>query len=344
MRVSTHLTRMLRLGAAGAAVLALPGTAQAAYTPALTVTSAGAATTVELRLPPADDATAKIVVYAPRGFAATLAHPPGTRIGTVDARTLAVNLQNAEIPFTGTIVIEDAARYAADPAAIACAGATQHDAVWLLNLTAVRQTLAVPVYVDVAEGAEAAFSALKLQACLTSPQAGRAQGGNVFGAKIFELGFTFGGAVAPTAGPTTWLGLFVPYASDGTAPNAAAAVESRSTVRSPASLTTVARRLGGRVRVSGTVTAGGLPAAGVRLRLVGGATPSSRTSLGTVTTGARGTFSFVTRRRGVAFVRATAVSATRRAACAGTSPLAPAPCVSATLSGFTLRGAPARVR
>jgi hypothetical protein len=344
MLVSLQLTRMLRLGALAAAALALPGAAIAAYTPALTVTAAGAATTVELRLPQADDATAKVVLYAPAGFTANLSQAPGARIGTVDARVLAVNLRNADIPFTGALVVEDAAKYVSDPRAIACAGGAQHDAVWLLNLTAARQTLAVPVYVDVTEGPEAAFSALKLQLCLTSPRAARAQGGNVFGAKPYDVRFTLGGTTSPGPGSLMWLGLFVPYGSDGTEPDTAAAVESRSTARSPARLTTVARRVNGAVRVTGTVTAGGAPAAGARLRLVGGPARTSRTSLGHVTTGAKGRFSFVTRRPDVAFVRATAVSAARFAPCSGASPLAPAPCVSATLAGFTITGAPARVR
>jgi hypothetical protein len=325
---------------AAAALLALPGSALAAYTPALTVTSAGPTTTIALRLPPSDDATAKVIVYTPPGSTATVTHAPWARIGTVAARVLATDFRGADIPFAGAVAAGDPARYAADPASVACAGAAQHDAVWVLNLTAVGQTIAVPVYVDVAEGPEAAFAGLKLQLCLTAPQAPLAQGGNVFGARPYDLSFTVGGLGA--AG--TWLGLFAPFSADGSGPDAARAVESRSTVRSAARLTTVVRRVGRAVRVTGAVTAGGAPVAGVRVQLVGGPRRTSTAVLGTVRTGAGGTFSFVTRRAGVAYVRATAVAATRASACTGPSPLAPAPCASATLAGFTVRGSAVRVR
>ena len=323
-----------------AALLALPGSALAAYTPALTVTPAGTTTTLSVRLPTTGDATAKVVVYAPAGVAVAGTHTPGARIGTVAARVLATSFRNADLPFAGTVVAEDPARYMADPAAIACAGAAQHDAVWVLSLTAVGQTLVVPIYVDVAEGADAAFAALKLQLCLTAPQAPRAQGGDVFGARPYDVSFTV--PVGGTAG--TWLGMFSPFLPDGSGPDGARAVESRSTVRSPARLTTVVRRVTRGVRVTGSVTAGGAPAAGVRVQLLGGPTRTSRTVLGSVRTGAGGTFSFVTRRAGVTYVRATATAATRYAVCTGASPLAPAPCASATLAGFTVRGSPVRVR
>jgi hypothetical protein len=333
------MPRILVLSAA-AALLALPGSALASYTPALTVTSAGPTTTVALRLPPADDATAKVFLYTPAGSTATLTHAQGTRIGTVAARVLATNFRGADIPFAGAVVAGDPARYAADPASVACAGAAPHDAVWLLNLTAVGQTLAVPLYIDVAEGPEAAFSGLKLQLCLTAPQASPGQGGNVFGARPYDLSFTLAGLRA--AG--TWLGLFAPFSPDGGGPDATRAVESRSTMRSPARLTTVVRRVHRAVRVTGAVTAGGSPVAGVRVQLVGGPGRTSSAVLGSVRTGAGGTFSFVTRRTGVAYVRATAVAATRTSACTGPSPLAPAPCASATLAGFTVRGSAVRVR
>jgi hypothetical protein len=340
------MTRMLRLAVAAAALaaLALPGAALAAYTPSLTVTTAGAVSTIKFRAASTDDATAKIVVYAPKGYTVNVAQPAGTQIGSVNAQILALALGGAQVPLSGTITVDDPARYTTNPSSVACAGAAQHDAVWLLNLTAAGQTLAVPVYVDTAKGPETAFASLKLQTCLSSPDATAAQGGNAIRAKAFDVSFSFRGVLTPSAGQLTWLALNVPYPAGSIVPNAAGAVETRSTVRTPAKVTTTGRKLKTGVRVSGVVTAGGQPAAGVKVQLVGGATRTRQRVLGTVTTKSNGTFSFVSRRKGVLFVRATAVAATSSTACSGASPFAPAPCVGATLSGFTAKGVSVRVR
>jgi hypothetical protein len=266
--------RLAVLTALSALALAAAGSAFAAYTPTLAIspgnlTAGGAgANTIKFTSSSADDATAKLTIYVPLGYTVNLSQAVGAKIGKVNAQIIAVALGGALLPLTGDIVVDDPAKYTAAPASVACAGATAHGAVWLLNLSVAGQTLAVPVYVDKTAGAEATFASMKLVTCLSSPNATIAQGGNSVGAKAVSVDFTFNGVLTnpSAAGDSTWRALFTPYVTGGIAPNAAGTIESRSIVRLPASLTFAAST----GKVSGKVTEGGKGLTGLRVQIWAG--------------------------------------------------------------------------
>lgn len=337
---------------AGLAALAWPAAASAAYGPRLVIghaaaTAASAATTVSLRLAREDDATAKVAFYVPLGYRGVLGQPAGTQIGTVTASVQALRIgPDAVLPLTGAIRADDPARHAANP----CSPGT-HGAVWLLQLEAAGRSLPVPVYVDaISSGAEAAFAQFRLEACLPPPDVPEEQGGAAFGAKLLSatLQLRRGILTTPAArGRYVWPALFTPYAPGGRA-NVAATVEARSIVRLPGRLTlagAITSRRTRTIRLSGTLTEdlAGLAERPIEI-LIGG-----RRAFGAVT-GRGGAYSIALRRTGRGRVTSTFRARARVPArdvtateCAAPS-LAPAGCVAATASGFTVLSRAVRIR
>ncbi len=335
--------RLAVLTAMSAVALAAAGSAFAVYTPTLAIspgnlTAGGAgANTIKFTSSAADDATFKITIYVPLGYTVNLSQAVGAKIGKVNAQIIAVALGGALLPLTGDIVVDDPAKYTAAAASVACAGAAAHNAVWLLNLSVAGQTLAVPVYVDQTAGAEATFASMKLQTCLSSPNATIAQGGNSVGAKAVSVDFTFNGVLTnpATAGDNTWRALFTPWVtSSGTAVNAAGTIESRSIVRLPAALTFAASA----GKVGGTVTEGSTGLAGLRVEIWGGPSAKKLAKLGTVKTKSDGSFSYKAK-KGTAYQAKVALGTrgNTTAGCAGGSfpAFAPVPCATATIGGWT---------
>lgn len=334
--------RLAVLAALSALALAAAGSALAAYTPTLAIspgnlTAGGAgANTIKFTSSAADDATAKIQIYAPLGYRVNLGQPVGAKIGKVNAQIIAVALGGALLPLTGDIVVDDPAKYTAAAASVACAGAVAHNAVWLLNLSVAGQTLAVPVYVDKTAGAEATFASLKLQTCLSSPNATVAQGGNSVGAKAVSVDFTFSGVLTnpATAGDNVWHSRFTPYVAGGITTNAAGTIESRSIVRLPAALTFAASA----GKVGGKVTEGSAGLSGIKVEIWGGPSAKKVAKLGTVKTKSDGSFSYKSK-KGTTY-QAKVTLGTRgntTAGCAGGSfpAFAPVPCATATIGGWT---------
>ena len=334
--------RLAVLTAMGALALAAAGSAFAVYTPTLAIspgnlTAGGAgANTIKFTSSAADDATAKLTIYAPLGYTVNLSQAVGATIGKVNAQIIAVALGGALLPLTGDIVVDDPAKYTSAPASVGCAGAAAHNAVWLLNLSVAGQTLAVPVYVDKTAGAEATFASMKLQTCLSSPNATVAQGGNSVGAKAVSVDFTFNGVLTnpATAGDNTWRALFTPYVTGGIAVNAAGTIESRSIVRLPAALTFAASR----GKVSGKVSEGGKGLAGLRVQIWGGRSANKLAKLGTVRAKSNGSFSYKTKKGTIYQAKVTlGTRGNTTAGCAGGSfpAFAPVPCATATIGGWT---------
>ena len=334
--------RLAVLTALSALALATAGSAFAVYSPTLAIspgnlsTGAAGAQTIKFTSSAADDATAKLTIYAPLGYTVNLSQAVGAKIGKVNAQIIAVALGGALLPLTGDIIVDDPAKYTSAPSSVGCAGAAAHNAVWLLNLSVAGQTLAVPVYVDKTTGAEATFASMKLQTCLSSPNATVAQGGNSVGAKAVSVDFTFNGVLAnpATAGDNTWRALFTPYVTGGIAINPAGTIESRSIVRLPASLTLAAAA----GKVGGTVTEGGKGLAGLRVEIWAGTSVKKLAKLGTVKTKSDGSFSYKSK-KGTTY-QAKVTLGTRgntTAGCAGGSfpAFAPLPCATATIGGWT---------
>jgi hypothetical protein len=172
------MRRFIRLAiAAGAVVsaLAFSGSAWAAYSPSLTVTSQrnapGAQTAILLGhvQTAADDPTAKDTIYAPLGYGVNLSQAAGTKIGDVSARIILRNAGNAEVDVEGQVVADNPALYLNNPCT---RNPSPHGAVWKLNISIAGTPQTIPIYVDaVTAGPEATFASAKIQLCLPGPTA-----------------------------------------------------------------------------------------------------------------------------------------------------------------------------
>jgi hypothetical protein len=343
--------RVAALGCAASAALALAGPAFARYVPRLIVShdppnASSSATTISIALTRDDDATAKVTFYVPLGYQGVLGQAAGTQIGTVASMVQANAISpDAIIPINGVIQAADPAQFVTNPQAVACAGPAQHSAVWMLVLTAVGQTLQVPMYVDtVTAGPEAAFAQFRVQVCLPPP-ATAAQG-----AKVIEATLTMSNIfTAPSArGQFVWPSLFTPYASNNGPINAAGTVEVRAVVRLPGQLTLNGRITSKKKRtisLGGALTEGafGIPATPVELLvanrrlLIMRAGANGRYAIALMRSGSkrRVTSSFQT------LARVPVRDLTSTACASPTFP--PVPCVSATAGAFTVRSRIVRI-
>ena len=64
--------------------------------------------------------TAKVAVYVPSGFDLNLSGTPSTKIGDATGEVLAKGLGGTKLALTGTITVDDPAKYSSDPASQAC--------------------------------------------------------------------------------------------------------------------------------------------------------------------------------------------------------------------------------
>ena len=350
--------RAALLAAGGAvAALAWSSSALAAYTPQFIVNHnphnvASATTTIRLVVPREDDATARVVFYAPLGYTGVLGQAAGTQLGTVAAQVQALRISpDAVLPLTGTIVTADPARYTTNP----CSPGT-HRAVWLLRLEAAGRTLEVPVYIDVPTGPEASFASFRFIACLPSPHIPEEAGGAAFGAKLLEanLQFQSGLLTTPTtAGRYVWPAIFTPWPAGPGLPNAAGTVQSRAVVQLPGQVTLRVRynRARNTWSLTGSVTENRVGVGGARVQISRGTRANRLRSIRGVRTRANGTFSISVpaRPRVRTFFRARVAVPNRLNSTVGCSialPLPPAPsgCVAAVYSGFTAQSAVVSVR
>ena len=336
--------RLACVALASGAALALAGPAAAAYTPRLVVTGtaqglgATGALTFALTTLPADDGTAKLVLYAPPGYGLTLGQVTGTPLGKAQAQAISRTLGGSVLPLAGNVVADDPAKHTGN----ACAPGA-HQAVWLLRLNGVGQTIQVPLYVDrVTTGAEAAFASWRVQACLPSPDVPESQGGAKLGAKLTSIRFSIGAMFTnpEAAGSHVWRSTLTPYAPSSATIDAARAVEARSTVSLPGllSLTAVLNQRTGIVTLRGTLTEGGAPVARQTVRLLMGTTAKNPKVFRIVETSVRGTLVSTIRlaEKRTRYLSAYVNVATRDdgvSGCSGAS-IAPAGCVSATRGTF----------
>lgn len=340
----TKRSRLVLAACAGLAALAGSGPALAAYAPKFVVSHTppsvtSSATTISIVLTRDDDATARVLFYAPLGYQAALGQAAGTQIGTVQATVQALRISaDAILPLNGVVLTDDPAKYLANP----CAPGP-HAAVWILRLEAAGQTLAVPIYVDpITAGPEAAFASFRLVVCLPSPHIPPEQGGAAFGAKlltaILQLNQVY---TAPTAaGRYVWPAIFTPYAAGSAVPNAPATVEARGIVGLPAQLTLNGRitsRAKRTIRLSGALTEAQTGIPGLTIEILIGSQVSFRAR-----TGATGNYSLALRRKGKKKVKSAFRARARvpvrdvtSTGCAGPS-LAPGGCISATAGAFTI--------
>jgi hypothetical protein len=260
------MRRSLRLAVAACvalAGLAFTGPAVAAYGPSLIATSLnnapGKPTTMILghSQEATDDPTARDAIYAPLGYQVNLTQAAGTKIGEVSAHLVLRGGGNAEVDADGQVVADTPANYAA--AATQCTGTPTHEAVWRLDITVAGTPLQVPLYIDHAVGAEAAFASAKIQLCLAGPI------GTPAGAQLLFAIFDVNGVFTNPSTTTDrlWRATFTPYTPGTPNPNPAGTTEGQALVPGRVSLTLTVKRLRhrvvllqGRLLVDGTAFGG----------------------------------------------------------------------------------------
>ena len=351
------MSRFLRfsLGACVALVaLALAGPAMAAYTPKLIASGVGQETTIQLRLPDADDPTARITLYIPGAY--QLGTPAlGAEIGSARAVLIAKELGNTKITLSGNVTAADPTGVAIRTQATACTGIPTHEQVWLLTLSvggSGQNPIQLPAFVNRTAGPEALLGGVKLQICFRSPDIPPAQGGQPLGGKPTEAELTVRNVLLPPAsqGDYLWRGVFTPYSPGTGGANAAGTVEAQSVVRVPARATLARkilvkrRKVRGKVRriyfvrLTGTVTEAGTQLGGVTVQIF-----RAGRRVRTLKSNESGKLSVTLRLTKTAVFHARAFAPERTTSCRET-PVAPAGCTGATVARFTVRSNALRVR
>jgi hypothetical protein len=317
----------LRFLLAGVVALAVAEAASAAYVPRLFADHVPNGVEVTVRHTAADDATASLAVYVPSQYTSThAASSPGTTIGRVSARVQVRAVGGIELALDGTIVADNPLNHVSN----SCSPGL-HQAVWIASLSVPGQPqpIRISVYVDATAGApDAALGAVRLLACLPSPEVPESQGGAPLGTKLLEAAFTLERVFTPpAAGVLQWIGRFVPYLAGTRTPNVAGGVESRALVRLPRRISirsSPARRPGRQlVALAGVVSEAGRAVARMPVRIQGG----GRTR--TTTTSDSGGFFLVVPLRKTTTFRASVTVPARDV----TATVCP-PCVSASAAGF----------
>ena len=261
---------------AGIASLAFAGNALAAQKLEITQTASPNAVTIKLSQTATDPQPAKIQVYVPSGYALSATQSAGTTIGRTTGNVIARDLGGIPVPLEGDVVVDNPANHVTD----FCAPGT-HAAVWILRLSVLGQTIALPVYVDPTAGAETALGVAKLQVCLgPSDVPMGSPGRSPNGAQLLDATFTVNGVLTPPTGPVRWIAFTTPYATGTGLPNPAGTVETRAFV-GPGAVTLAGRvtsKKKKQVTVSGNVTQSGIGVATKVTLLVNGKAKASATS------------------------------------------------------------------
>ena len=260
----------LMLAAAAVAVIgtAFSGAALAAYNPDLgpfltveqTSYKVGAATSVDFVIfsDPTNDATAKMQIFSPAGYSATLGHAPGTTLGQAFALVKANALGGAILPLAGPVVVGDPNNATLKGAFTLCNGlpVASPDEIWVLNTQLQGQAVQVPAFVN------KVGPYLIQQICLPAPA------NATFQAQLIEADYYVKGVFtnAGSSGGYQWDGVFTPYT--GTTANPAGTVEYRSYSGLPSSLTL--KRVKSKpsvVSFAGKLSIAGLDPSGVQVDL-----------------------------------------------------------------------------
>jgi len=258
--------------------LAVAAPALAAYKPSLTIEQTsyklGAPTTVDTFIfsSQANDATAKVTIYAPAGYGANLTQAPGTKIGTVLAAVKANGLGGIVLTLSGDVVVANGADPSIVTASQQCTNRPTNQATWILNTTLQGQKIQIPIFVN----KPPTGPALTEEVCLASPYVDPSAGGAVLGAQLVSADFSvrkvFTNASVKSSASRSyqWSGIFTPYIVGTATANPAATNEWRTYVGLPQSLTfkRVASKNG--ISFAGLLTIPGVNLTTIRLRLYAG--------------------------------------------------------------------------
>ncbi len=350
-------TRAALVAAAVGAMLALAGGAFAANTGKISIShtpmvlGGSSSTTIHISLPQSTDPIAAINIYLPSGYAVNLGQAAGTNIGTVDATAFSHD-NNLTLPLNGNVTTDTPASHASD--STACARTATSAAVWILNLSVAGQTIALPLYVNPTSGTEQALGATKLSICLPPPDVPiGTPGRSANGAQVLDAKFTVNGIfkTPSTGGVVRWESLFTPYNPGKGTVNLAGTFEARALVSLPVALTLGATHKKTAYRLKGKVAEGGVPSPGIPVSILRGTSPARLAKLGSATSKTDGSFSASgkVKLKKTTYFKATATAAERDFTAQGcTNPLpvtvAPAGCVSATLSPWTISSAVVKLK
>jgi len=228
---------------------------------------------------------ARVTVGLPAGFGIVTTSAPGTSIGVVHASLSGGAGSSAATFADSSLVVDDPAVYAADPIAQAC-DPGPHAAVWRATFSALGQQIPLPIAVDAVGGTAGSAPTYTLTFCPFRGISPELPTGLAF------LDIT---TLLPVTGPTTpgtytWSALVTPavqFAADPTQ-----AFELRAIVPIPERLTLDAtyEPRARTVVLSGRLTAGGAPWAGVDVDLLSLGADGAVAPVATVRTGADGSF------------------------------------------------------
>jgi hypothetical protein len=341
------MSNVLRLAPALCAALValgLAGPAAAAYKPKLVAAGSGADTSVHVTWPDANDPTQAVTLYVPSAY--TIGTPAvGARIGAAQTTMIEKVNGNARVRRSGAMTAGDPASTPLRAAATECTLNPLHEQVWMATLSvggSGQNPVALTVFADRTTPAEAVLGGIKLQFCFRSPDVSEGQGGALRGGKPVDVRLTIAGTLnAPTtAGDFLWHGLFTPYVPGTKTANRSGTVEAQSILRVPRTVTLKAKRIaktrrvdGKRrttysVRLTGQVSEGGKPLGGASVRVL-----RNGRRVANVKTNEDAGFSVTLALRTTASFRVRAIVKERTTSCQGT-PVAPAGCTGAAVSGF----------
>ncbi len=337
--------RAVLVAAAAVATLALAGAASAANTGSLAVwytpmaLGNSTSTTIHVKVPQTTDPIAKVDIFTGTNLVNN-GGPAGTAIGTVEATAFSRD-QGLTLPLTGSVTTDDPAKYTAQ--STQCAGVATSFAVWLMNLSVAGNSLQIPIYVNHSSPAEAALGGYKLSICLPPPDVPVGTPGRSFaGAQLLEAKLTLSKIfTAPTSsGLSTWDALFTPYNPGKGTPNAAGTFEARAFVPLPIAfgLKVSYVKKTNTWKLSGKLTEGGQAVAGTTIHFARGLSAKKLSAKSTTKTKSNGTFSSAghLKPKKTTYFQATASVGERDYTAVGcASPVAPAGCVSATLSPWS---------
>jgi hypothetical protein len=352
------MTRLIRAGIAAAAALAMlvaagaasaaPNTGSIAVSFSPMALGSSSSATIHVSTAQSDDSIAAVNIYTNATIASGT---PGTQIGSVEATAFAHDA-GLNLPLTGPVTADDPAKHTTD----ACSpGANM--AVWVMNLSAAGQTLPIPIYVNKSTGGATAFGAYNLKICLPPWDVPVGTPGRSFqGAQLIDAKLTLNKLVtAPTsAGLSVWEMFTTPYTPGKGTPNLAGTFESRAFVPLPISLGVKAtyKKKTHTWTLSGKATEGGVPlASGTSLTISRGTSATSLKRAGSTKVKAGGAWSLSGRLTGkkTAYFQISASLGERdytSTGCQNAAPptVAPAGCVSATLSAWSAKSAVVHVK
>jgi hypothetical protein len=337
---------------AGLGALLLAGAASAANTATISVSyspmkpGSAQATTIKVDASHTDSSIAQVNIYT---GAATVSSggAPNTQIGQVDATANAHDVPGGLIlPLSGPVTTADPAQYTTN----ACSPGSNL-AVWVMNLSAAGQTLAIPIFVNPTSGASVALGAYDLKICLPPWDTPPGSPGHSFmGAQLLTADLTLNKVVTAPGSTSAWDALFTPYAPGTGVPNPAGTFEARAVVALPLVLGIRATYKGktNTWGLAGKISEGGQPvAAGTTVSIYRGRSASSLKKVATTKVrsgGAWSTAGHLSPRRKTFFQIAVSQPLRDDTAEGCASPAAPAGCVNATLAGWSARSATVSVK